>query len=66
MGRHPQEGRVGWSEDLGLYPESEGKSLVDFRVLGDTHRSELRFEKLALGMGGGQNSSQEATTTALS
>lgn len=53
MGGHPQEGRVGWSEDLGLYPESAGKSLVDFGVVGDTHGSELHFEKLALGTGGG-------------
>lgn len=44
---------MGWREDLGLYPESEGKSLVDFRVVGDAHRSELHFEKLALGLGGG-------------
>lgn len=73
MGGHPQEGRVGWSEDLGLYPESAGKSLVDFGVVGDTHGSELHFEKLALGTGGGwmgrgqrQNSGQEATAAARS
>lgn len=53
MGGHPQEGRVVWSEDLGLYPESAGKSLVDFGVVSDTHGSELHFEKLALGTGGG-------------
>lgn len=36
---------MGQSEDLGLYPESEGKPLVDFRVAGDTHRSDLHFEE---------------------
>lgn len=75
MGGHPQEGRVGWSEDLGLYPESAGKSLVDFGVVGDTHGSELHFEKLALGTGGGwtgrdnggrQDSGQEAAAAARS
>lgn len=36
---------MGQSEDPGLYPESEGRLLVDFRVVGDTHRSDLYFEE---------------------